>query len=61
MYKRTFPMKQIPQALDLRSHMLQNFEQSVMSPDPEEQDRLTNFVVVGGGPTGVEVSGALGD
>ena len=61
MYKRTFPMKQIPQALDLRSHMLQNFEQSVMSPDPEEQDRLTNFVVVGGGPTGVEVSGALGE
>lgn len=61
MYKRTFPMKQIPQALDLRSHMLQNFEQSVMSPDPDEQDRLTNFVVVGGGPTGVEVSGALGE
>ena len=61
MYKRTFPMKQIPQALDLRSHMLQNFEQSVMSPDPEEQNRLTNFVVVGGGPTGVEVSGALGE
>jgi len=61
MYKRTFPMKQIPQALDLRSHMLQNFEQSVMSPDPEEKDRLTNFVVVGGGPTGVEVSGALGE
>lgn len=61
MYKRTFPMKQLPQALDLRSHMLQNFEQSVMSPDPEEQDRLTNFVVVGGGPTGVEVSGALGE
>jgi len=33
----------------------------VMSPDPEEQNRLTNFVVVGGGPTGVEVSGALGE
>ena len=61
MYKRTFPMKQIPQALDLRSHMLQNFEQTVMSPDPDEQNRLTNFVVVGGGPTGVEVSGALGE
>ncbi len=61
MYERTFPMKQIPQALDLRSHMLQNFEQTVMSPDPEEQDRLTNFVIVGGGPTGVEVAGALGE
>ncbi|OEK02762.1 NADH dehydrogenase [Roseivirga sp. 4D4] len=61
MYERTFPMKQVPQALDLRSHMLQNFEQTVMSPDPDEQDRLTNFVIVGGGPTGVEVAGALGE
>ena len=61
MYERTFPMKQIPQALDLRSHLLQNFEQTVMSPDKEEQDRLTNFVIVGGGPTGVEVAGALGE
>ncbi len=61
MYERTFPMKQIPQALDLRSHLLQNFEQTVMSPDQDEQDRLTNFVIVGGGPTGVEVAGALGE
>ncbi|MFT6871543.1 MAG: NADH dehydrogenase [Roseivirga sp.] len=61
MYDRTFPMKQVPQALDLRSHMLQNFEQTVMSPEPEEKDRLTNFVIVGGGPTGVEVAGALGE
>lgn len=49
LYKRTFPLKRIPQALDLRSHMLQNFEQTVMSPDVQEQDRLTNFVIVGGG------------
>lgn len=61
MYSRTFPMKQIPQALDLRSHMLQNFEQTVLSNQPEEKDRLTNFVIVGGGPTGVEVAGALGE
>jgi len=61
MYEKTFPMKQIPQALNLRSHMLQNFEQTVLAPDPEEQNRLTNFVIVGGGPTGVEVAGALGE
>jgi NADH dehydrogenase len=61
LYKKTFPLKRIPQALDLRSHMLQNFEQTVMAPDPEEKDRLTNFVIVGGGPTGVEVAGALGE
>lgn len=61
MYDRTFPMKQIPQALDLRSHLLQNFEQTVLAKDDEEKDRLTNFVIVGGGPTGVEVAGALGE
>lgn len=61
MYDRTFPMKQIPQALNLRSHMLQNFEQTVLSKEDEEKDRLTNFVIVGGGPTGVEVAGALGE
>lgn len=61
MKEKTFPLKQVPQALDLRSHMLQNFEQSVMVRDEEEKDALTNFVVVGGGPTGVEVSGALGE
>ena len=61
MFDRTFPMKQIPQALDLRSHLLQNFEQTVLSIEDEEKDRLTNFVIVGGGPTGVEVAGALGE
>lgn len=61
MFDKTFPMKQIPQALDLRSHLLQNFEQTVLSNEDEEKDRLTNFVIVGGGPTGVEVAGALGE
>ncbi len=56
-----FPLKQIPQALNLRSHVLQNFEKAVTSDSQEEIDRLTNFVVVGGGPTGVELSGALGE
>lgn len=61
MFNLTFPLKQIPQALNLRSQMLQNFEQTVLTRDLNEKDRLTNFVVVGGGPTGVEVSGALGE
>lgn len=61
MFEKTFPMKQVPQALDLRSHLLQNFEQTVLSNEEEEKDRLTNFVIVGGGPTGVEVAGALGE
>lgn len=56
-----FPLKQIPHALDLRSHILQNFERAVVSKNREEKIRLLNFVIVGGGPTGVELAGALGE
>lgn len=56
-----FPLKQVPQALNLRSHILQNFEKAVTSEDEEEVERLTSFVIVGGGPTGVELAGALGE
>lgn len=58
---KVFPLKQVPQALDLRSHMLQNLERAVLTTDEEERQSLMNFVVVGGGPTGVEVAGALGE
>lgn len=60
-YKKAFPLKQIPQALDLRSNILQCLEKAVIVRDPAEKQRLLNFVIVGGGPTGVEVAGALGE
>lgn len=60
-FKKAFPLKQIPQALDLRSQILQNFEKAVQTKNDSERQSLMNFVVVGGGPTGVEVSGALGE
>ncbi len=60
-YKKAFPLKQIPQALDLRSNILQCMEKAVIVRDPAEKQRLLNFVIVGGGPTGVEVAGALGE
>ena len=60
-FDKAFPLKQIPQALDLRSHLLQNFEKAIMTTDKEERQSLKNFVIVGGGPTGVEVAGALGE
>ncbi len=56
-----FPLKAIPDALNLRSHILQNFEQAVITDDTEDLERRMNFVIVGGGPTGVEVAGALGE
>lgn len=60
-FKDALPLKQIPQALNLRSHILQNFEKAVNTTDHYELQSLMNIVVVGGGPTGVEVSGALGE
>lgn len=54
------PMKSIPDALELRNRILQTFEKALVSK-PEELEGLMNFVVVGGGPTGVELSGALAE
>lgn len=59
--KLVFPMKQLPEALDLRTHILQNIEKALLVKDRDEQQSLIDFVVVGGGPTGVEVAGALGE
>ena len=54
-------MKTIPEALNLRSLILQNFEKALLTNDLEERERLMNFVIVGGGPTGVELAGALAE
>jgi NADH dehydrogenase len=59
--KRTMPMKNIPEALNLRSLILQNIEKAIISEDEAERQALLTFVVVGGGPTGVELSGALAE
>lgn len=58
---KVLPLKRIVHALDVRSHILQNFEQAVMTQDQNEFEKMMNIVVVGGGPTGVEVSGALAE
>src|ERR1700761_2088283 len=55
------PMKNIPEALNIRSLILQNLEQALITTDMREKFALMTFVVVGGGPTGVELSGALGE
>jgi NADH dehydrogenase len=54
-------MKSIPEALDLRSMILQNIEESVLLTTKEEREPYLNFVLVGAGPTGVELSGALAE
>ena len=55
------PMKTVPEALNLRSLILQNLEEALIEEDPIRRDALLNFVVVGGGPTGVETAGALAE
>jgi NADH dehydrogenase len=55
------PMKSIPEALNLRSLILQNLEAAQIERNPVERAELLNFVVVGGGPTGVETAGALAE
>ena len=59
--QNAMPMKSIPEALNLRSLILQNLEQSLITADPISKAELLNFVVVGGGPTGVETAGALAE
>jgi NADH dehydrogenase len=57
----TMPMKNVPEALNLRGLTLQHLEKAIITKDKEEKDALMNFVVVGGGPTGVELAGALSE
>lgn len=59
--KNGMPMKRVWQALNIRSLMLQNIEKADRTINPEERKRLLNFVVAGGGPTGVELAGALAE
>jgi len=57
---KAIPMKSVSEAVFLRNRILQNFEDALTAPE-EEREGLMNVVVVGGGATGVEVSGALSD
>ncbi|MBK9793832.1 MAG: NAD(P)/FAD-dependent oxidoreductase [Sphingobacteriales bacterium] len=54
-------MKDIPQALNLRSFILENFEEALLTYDESKKEELINISIVGGGPTGVELAGALGE
>lgn len=54
-------MKTIDDALELRGRILGAFEQAELSSDPAERARLLTFVVVGAGPTGVELAGQIAE
>ncbi|WP_452231418.1 NAD(P)/FAD-dependent oxidoreductase [Lacinutrix sp. MEBiC02595] len=59
--KYSMAMKTIPQALDIRSLMLQNLEKAAISESNSDRKAFLNFVIVGGGPTGVELAGAIAE
>ena len=55
------PMKSVSEAIYLRNRVLDNFEDALTADDPDEIEGLMTMVVVGGGPTGTEVSGTLAE
>ena len=59
--KFAMEMKSVPQSLNIRSLILENFEEALLTSNIGERNALMNFVIVGGGPTGVELAGALAE
>ncbi|MDI9867302.1 NAD(P)/FAD-dependent oxidoreductase [Flectobacillus sp. DC10W] len=59
--EKALPMKSVGEALGLRNRLLENFENALVSDSDDVRQGLMTVVVVGGGPTGVEVSGTLAE
>ncbi len=59
--KFAMPMKDVVEALNLRSLIIQNFEEALNTNDLKERERLMNFIIVGAGPTGIELAGSLSE
>jgi NADH:ubiquinone reductase (H+-translocating) len=59
--EHSMPMKTIIDSIKLRNTIIRNFETALLTDDPELRNSLMDFVIVGGGPTGVELAGALSE
>jgi NADH:ubiquinone reductase (H+-translocating) len=59
--EHAFCLKNLEQGIVLRNQILQCFERAASEPDAERRRQLLTFAIVGGGPTGVEYSGALAE
>ncbi len=55
------PMKSVSEAIFLRNSILRNYEKALNESDPQKAANYMNIVLVGGGPTGVELAGALAE
>lgn len=58
---KAIPMKSVSEALYLRNQILNDYERAITTEDYNERQGYLDIVVVGGGPTGVEVSGSLAE
>lgn len=61
LYKRVFTLKSTPEAIRCRNEILDRLERASLCKNADERRRLLSFVVIGGGPTGVEIAGAIGE
>lgn len=59
--QHAYSMKSVSEALLLRNTLLQNYEKALNATSREERSALLNVVIVGGGPTGVELAGAIAE
>jgi NADH:ubiquinone reductase (H+-translocating) len=58
---RSYSLKTVTHAHDMHRKVVRNFERASQLDDPEERRKLLQFVVVGGGATGIELTGSLHD
>lgn len=54
-------MKEISQGIAIRQRLFRNFENALLTNDTAERESLMNIIIVGGGPTGIEIAGAIGE
>lgn len=59
--RMALPMKSVAEALSLRNTILNHMEKALVTDNEQERTALMNLVVVGGGPTGTEIAGALAE
>lgn len=61
LYKRVYTMKSASEAIRCRNEILDRLERASICKDAETRKKILSFVVIGGGPTGVEIAGAIGE
>ncbi len=59
--KKVYTLKSTDEAIRIRNEILDRFERASITQDPALRRRLLSFIVIGGGPAGVEIAGSLGE